>query len=294
MIGKYVVPLLFFALSLCGCSKMNRLPASTGQPYEVVLEGDTDSIVAQILTEDVPALPQPEQMFRIIRVKRGKVTSLYQKVRNRVVVDVDRRNRGYETKVRKNVNASPQTIIYIKAQNAGQLKAKLDADKLRSLLDKAEIEHLATRIKPNAEKQKEVESLFGIEMRIPKEMDAGKRDKNFVWYSNNATSGMKNLLLFKVKKTGPEHLKQQVDSVLRRNMPGETDGMFMVIPQLGERGLWEMEGDAMGGPYVMKTIEKKREMVIVIGFVYAPEMKKRNLIKQLEAVISTIKVEKKN
>ena len=105
---------------------------------------------------------------------------------------------------------------------------------------------------------------------------------------------MKNLMVFKVEKTGQVSLKQQVDSMLRTNMPGETDGMFMVIPKLSEHGLWEMEGDAMGGPYVMKTIEKKRDLVVVIGFVYAPEMKKKNLIKQLEAVISTIKEEKNN
>ena len=46
-----------------------------------------------------------------------------------------------------------------------------------------------------------------------------------------------------------------------------------------------MKGDAMGGPYVMRQAGD----VVVIGFVYAPEMKKRNLIKQLEAVLTTIK-----
>ena len=51
------------------------------------------------------------------------------------------------------------------------------------------------------------------------------------------------------------------------------------------RGLWEMKGDAMGGPYVMRT----RGSMAVIGFVYAPEKKKKILIKQLEAALSTIK-----
>ena len=92
--------------------------------------------------------------------------------------------------------------------------------------------------------------------------------------------------------------KVQIDSVLQKNMLGETDEMYMIIPRLGERGLWEMEGDAMGGPYVMKIIRRqkngkisgrKNEIIVVIGFVYAPEMKKRNLIKQLEAVLTTIR-----
>ena len=33
-----------------------------------------------------------------------------------------------------------------------------------------------------------------------------------------------------------------------------TAKMYMVIPHLSERGLWEMKGDAMGGPYVMHRI----------------------------------------
>lgn len=74
-------------------------------------------------------------------------------------------------------------------------------------------------------------------------------------------------------------------------MPGETDSMYMVLPVLSERGLWEMKGDAMGGPYVMRRIcpGKGKDEIIIIGFVYAPEMKKKILIKQLEAAISTIK-----
>lgn len=89
-------------------------------------------------------------------------------------------------------------------------------------------------------------------------------------------------------------------------MPGETDNMYMVIPHLSERGLWEMKGDAMGGPYVMHCIHKQQSQaadskakqlsssqqgynLYIIGFVYAPEMKKKILIKQLEAAISTIK-----
>ena len=74
-------------------------------------------------------------------------------------------------------------------------------------------------------------------------------------------------------------------------MPGETDSMYMTIPVLSEKGLWEMKGDAMGGPYVMRCIRLRKtgDEIIIIGFVYAPEMKKKILIKQLEAAISTIK-----
>ena len=339
-----------FVLACCKDGKGSRLPESIGQPYEVVLEGDTNRIVTAILQENVPDMPQPEPMFNIIQVRKGKLTSLYQTVRNRVVVDLDKRNRDFEVKISKDVNAAPQVIIRIKAQTAEQLKSRLDGMRLRQILDELELKHLASVIRQNVEKQKEVKRLFGLDMRIPLDMDASKKAKDFVWYSNNTNSGMKNLLIFKINSSeetpsarenhssrenlsaGGNHSsrkalsasgnlssketssgteeypsngislsladKVQIDSVLQKNMLGETDEIYMVIPRLGERGLWEMEGDAMGGPYVMKIIRRqkngkisgrKNEIIVVIGFVYAPEMKKRNLIKQLEAVLTTIR-----
>lgn len=281
---------LYF-LASCKSGKESGMPQSTGQPYEIVLEGDTDSVVANMLLADVPDIPQAEPMFQLIRVRKGKGGSLYRSIRNRVVVDVDERNHGYEVKVAKDVEASPQLVISVKAQTVRQLKERLNAEKLRGILDESELKHLASIIKPHEEKQKEVKRLFGIDMKIPVDMQSSKHGKDFLWLSNNANSGMQNLLVFKASD------KIAIDSVLKVNMVGETDAMYMQIASVSYdkaqrcslRGLWEMKGDAMGGPYVMKLIPRGREQLVVMGFVYAPEMKKRNLIKQLEAVLTTIK-----
>ena len=63
--------LLFFLASCSTGGRNGKLPKSTGIPYEVVLEGDTDSIVTKMLTEDVTGLPQPEPLCRLIQVKKG-------------------------------------------------------------------------------------------------------------------------------------------------------------------------------------------------------------------------------
>ena len=288
--------LLFLFLASCspGGGRNGKLPKSTGQPYEVVLEGDTDSIVTKILTEEVPALPQPEPLCRLIQVKKGKTHGSYLLVRTRIVVNIPAAE--FSVGLSRNENASPQTVIRISARSPQQLREKLNPEKLRQLVDEAELEHLASIIstnpsKQNREMQQLVKKNFGISMNIPAEMQASKKAKNFIWISNNASSGMKNLIIMRVKSEERRAEKQQIDSMLRTNMPGETDSMYMVIPVLAKRGLWEMKGDAMGGPYVMRHIHlgKTGDEIIIIGFVYAPEMKKKILIKQLEAAISTIK-----
>ena len=292
--------LIFLLLTSCGLTGKNRKkPASTGQPYEIVLEGDTDSIVTRILTEDVPSLPQPEPLCKLIQVKKGKTKGSYLLVRTRIIVNIT--DKDFAVKLSHDENAAPQNIIRINAHSVQQLRERLNGEKLRQIVDEAELKHLAEMIsnnpsKQNKQMQEEVKKTFGLDMKIPVSMNASKKAKDFIWISNNANTGMQNLLVMKVKSeerrmknSNAFHVnvndKAQIDSILRTNMPGETDSLYMTIPVLLERGLWEMKGDAMGGPYVMHRIHN----LYVIGFVYAPEMKKKILIKQLEAAISTIK-----
>lgn len=332
---KFPLVFLLLLIMMTGCQggRNGRLPASTGQPYEVVLEGDTANILSEILTEDVPGLPQSEPLCNVINVKRGKVQGSYLMVRTRIVVDIDQRYKKFSVQSSKDVNASPQLVIHIKAKSAEQLRATLDdknAEKLRALIDQSELQHLATIIQQNPEKQREVKRMFGIDMKIPASLDASKKTKGFLWLSNNASSGMQNLIIFRLKGNGCtepnawSYHPDDINKVLKLNILGETNNMYMQLASLEDktvsdqeteldedlittkRGLWEMKGDAMGGPYLLKVLPisngkivtprsahkqmgKIDSRIVVIGFVYAPEMKKRNLLKQLEAVLTTIK-----
>lgn len=332
MMGKKYVVFLLLAFVLYGCHQKKHAATSIGQPYEVVLEGDTDSIVRNILTEDVPSLPQPEPMFNIIQVKKGKVQGSYRIVRTRIVVDIDPRYKGFSAKSNKDEDASPQLVLRIKAKSVVQLrdmfydrdgKLNNNAEQLRSAINQSELEHLVSIIQQNPEKQREIKRMFGLDMKIPTSLDASKKAKGFLWLSNNASSGMQNLIIFRLRGNGCSDSNCwtynlcEINKVLKQQMLGETNDMHMRLVCQDEvrerdenllstkRGLWDMKGDAMGGPYLMKVLpmsngkiatprsyhEQTGEIdsrIVVIAFVYAPEMKKRNLIKQLEAVLMTI------
>ena len=145
--------LLFLFLASCSPEggRNRKLPKSTGQPYEVVLKGDTDSIVTKILTEEVPALPQPEPLCRLIQVKKGKIHDSYLLVRTRIVVNIPAAE--FSVRLSRNENASPQTVIRISARSLQQLREKLNPEKLRQLVDETELEHLASIISTNPSKQ---------------------------------------------------------------------------------------------------------------------------------------------
>ena len=57
------------------------------------------------------------------------------------------------------------------------------------------------------------------------------------------------------------------------------------------RGLWELENDFMGGPFVNYTLvdEKRNKVITLDGYVYAPNAPKRDLMIQMEALIYSLK-----
>jgi len=66
------------------------------------------------------------------------------------------------------------------------------------------------------------------------------------------------------------------------------DGMFS--SQI--KGLWEMHDDYMGGPFFSMTVydEARQRIVTVEGYAYAPYFGKREYIREVEAVIKTMRL----
>jgi len=99
--------------------------------------------------------------------------------------------------------------------------------------------------------------------------------------------------------------------MLKKYVGGENPGSYMstelqVLPTFRSfklngtytaelRGLWKVEGDFMGGPFISisQLDESKNRVVTVEGFVYAPKYNKRNYVRQLEAILYSLKLNAK-
>ena len=94
---------------------------------------------------------------------------------------------------------------------------------------------------------------------------------------------------------------------MRANIPGEHPGSHMATNHefcdvtnmdiqghyvQEARGLWEMTGEAMGGPFVAHSqVDTVNNRVIVVeGFVYAPDKMKRTMLRRLEAALYTLRL----
>lgn len=327
---------------LVACTGSNGvLPPSGGRLYEVLLVGDHEGLVRQMLTADVEGLPQSEPSFDVSVVDSARFDASLRLSRNIVMVNVDptvytKPHVGYE----KNVWAKPQMVIRVGTPSLSQLRrnAPAIASALRTLLNRAEINKTLAmmRHKRNTKAEQAIRQRFGVDLWIPVDMVASKQGENFVWLSNNATAAMQNIVVYRVPTLSPTvsavnaevaRFVAQRNEVLGRAIKGETDSMWMTTveptvdrrlvfknaddrslwlnqkslqhaPMTIYRGLWEMRGDDMGGPFVSRVllpIDSARatkadgKAVVVEGFVFAPGQKKRNAMHRLEAVLYTLR-----
>ena len=161
--------------------------------------------------------------------------------------------------------------------------------------------------KKTAELAKEI---FDCEFHAPEEIKSYKKGENFFWTSSNGASGMVNICMYSYPYEGPQTFNKQYvlakrDSVMAVNIPGTLPSMHMATDTmctfvkpiavhnqyaLEARGLWYMENDGMGGPFVSHSrVDTTRNIVIVVeGFVFAPEKMKRGLMRRLEGSLYTL------
>lgn len=311
----HLLSLLAAAFVLNGCGRDAVLPDSGGRPYEVVVSGKENALKELVVNElTVPSqgLPQDESQFDVTNVAElNRFTLLSRNIVE--VVESKSLKDDAQLSYSKNVNAQPQMIIRITMPAGGNRPKNLKSigRTLRMLLANAEMNREAARLTRfnNAKNGELVKKQFGFTILVPQEMKWSKQGKQFIWLSNNAPRGMQNICIYVVKggrNISTERLIELRDSVMKINIKGETDRMYMQtdrnVPVITERtsvrkcavlimrGLWEMKNYAMGGPFVSHIIRKGDNIVITEAFVFAPEMSKRNLIRQSEAALYTLNI----
>lgn len=312
----------FVVLGVTSCrnGKNPMLARSGGAPFEVLVvcsdslwNSTSGRALYNILDADVEGLPQPESQFKISHASPDNYNQITRLARNIVIVSADA-SLYTSTKVRyeKNVYAQPQMIVYVNTPSGHTMLRDMNkiGNTVTTLLNRAEINAEIDVLgdRHHIKYGQLIKRMFDVNLWIPADMRSIKKGKDFVWISDNATSGMRSICIYSYPMDGKmtqRQIMEKRDSVMRRNIPGETDGMYMhtvaasvkckLTKENGHRiyiarGLWEMTGDAMGGPFVSHSVvdSAHRRIIVAEGFVYAPEMKKRNKIRMLEAALYTL------
>jgi len=316
------VGLLLLTFLLTSCKKEMVIPRASGRPYEVmVVIPDQDWQAKQgralfaVLDTDIPGLPQPERSFHISQVDPKRFDQILNIFRNIIIVDINKQIYSKTTmKFTRDKYAMEQIVLTIQSPSADDF-ADFCFDHGQDIIDfltKMEMNRLIKELKDKYSKKTAelAKEIFDCELHVPDEIKSYKKGENFFWTSSNGASALVNICMYSYPYEGPETFNKQYvlakrDSVMAVNIPGTLPSMHMATDTmctfvkpivvhnqyaLEARGLWYMENDGMGGPFVSHSrVDTTRNLVIVVeGFVFAPEKMKRGLMRRLEGSLYTL------
>lgn len=274
--------------------------------------------IRSVFAKPVFVLPQNEPMQDVMFSSESNFTSTLSAMRNILLVTVDP-----NTYTRPSVNvvrdhyAKGQVILHARAESLSSFYKLLHVrgEQLSKFLYKEELKRWEDFLEgtySSAFARIVEDSIGGVTINVPVEMEYIQTSKDFLWASNMNQRKRMDVVVYtfpyRDKSTFTvDYLIHKRDSVMAKNIKGQYEGSYMttekgVMPSfLGYndrgaytaevRGLWAMEGDMMGGPFVMYAVIDNggKRVVVAEAFVYAPGDKKRNLLLYPEAALRTLR-----
>ena len=325
---RKIFPVLLILLSAVSCknSQTVLLPAVTGNAGDVILvlnEVYWKSAVGEefrkILEADQVGLPQPEPLFNVMQIPHDAFGNVFKSQRNILVAKISPDFKEPKIIVQKDLWAKPQIVVNIVADSDSSMVKLLreNSVKLVNFLNNMERKRLMDNYKKNQQLnlKLKLEKEHHIDLTIPNGYRLAVDSSDFIWLEQDMGDIVQGVLVYfypyKDKNTFTlDYLMKKRDEFMKKYVPGEIAGSYMTtehefkpvmteykIKDLGivaqMRGLWKMKnGISMGGPFVsLSIIDVPRDRVVTVeGFVFAPGKKKINLLRQVEAVVYSIKI----
>ena len=307
---------------MASCSSGNEKKSAVkgkvqSAPYELLVVANKDWLkteagqkLVEIVEAPISGLPQREGNFRVTYVNPEAFKGVFQFYANILVVKVDMKHEESRMTLEKDLYARPQVVEGLYAPTDWAFVRLLEAHKKDILRHFNENEFARERKflekNYNGTVMAQVKKQFGVSINVPQDVDDMKIGENFLWASASKKDFQQNVCIYTLPWSNNLSFEDVRDSVMKVNIPGdredqwmETDRRTVMIDDITRtdllvaRGLWDMRNDAMGGPFVsycyVDTIRNR--FLIVEGFVFAPDKKKRPIIRQLEAALQTMTFE---
>lgn len=303
------------------------LPPSSGKYGEVLIvidtvyeNGKSGEAINKIFFQALDGLPQQESQFRASTVPSRAFKSILQRSRNILKLNIKKTNKT-DVKIVRDVWAKNQLMIQISAstdEDAARVLMK-NLETIRNYFNEEEVSRLQGYFKKNNQKVL-TDSLIEkkhIEITIPTGFVKMQEKEQGVWYKIEKKVGqhqiIQGILIYTLPYSSDSvfssnYLINNRDKFCSDFIQGTRDSSYMQvysefaplekeinlngIYSIEYRGLWNMKNDFMGGPFVHYTLvdEKRNRVINLDGFVFAPKFNKREYLREVEAILKTVKI----
>ena len=320
---------LIFAISMvfASCSESTkRVERSFGGTSEILLvtqnddqwDGQIGEAVREYFEEYQYGLPQPEKTFKVAHININAFDDMFKKYRNIIIAEINSELQNPIVEEQVDWKAAPQYVMKIKAKDRATWVNAFNSNKddLKKKFEKNERARLLNFFRPdaNVEAMEELKKTYGFTMIIPKGYYIAINQDDFTWIRKEEKDKSLGLIIYQLPYTSTNDLSEErimakTDSVTKKYIFGDAEGSYMELDKkfvkpvfkavpdftagfaVEMRGQWSTVGDYMGGPYVSYTIvnPEANKLVCIEGFIYYPNKDKRDLLRQLESIIWSLK-----
>ncbi|MBL85433.1 MAG: DUF4837 domain-containing protein [Winogradskyella sp.] len=319
---------LLFCLLLTACGDKkeedNRifLPESNGNLNSISVvvdndlwEGSIGENIRKIFAAPLNGLPVDEPMFKLRQIPPQVFDGFA--TRSRIILKIEKANLTPTTKIANNAFAKPQTVAVVGGKTNEEIISQLQENKAKIIdaFNKEEVKEKQRRIKLDLLDVSAIQKKMGFSVNIPSAYRIAKAEDDFFWIRKNLSNSKTIELMFyevpletitEGDSTVVDIIKMR-DHITKTKIPGE-DGIYMAVedayapamfetiidnkPAYEVRGIWEMKGFTMAGPFITYAIEDKvnKRFLIADGYVYAPSLRKAEYVFELESMIKSIKI----
>ncbi len=324
--------LIGFFLLTTGCDSTVKtgdgngriLPNITGGAGEVLVvvdkyiwDGHSGELLKDILQEEFPGLPQSEPLFDVTQITASSFDNMFRFHRSVVLITLNETAEEGAVRYRKNVWASPQIVVQVEARNSTELEKVLknNEQRIQNFLIQYDRRRLTESY--SASRDQEIQKIMAenhhIRLGIPRGYNIDVSTENYTSVSIETPDFSQVLHVFEYPAESDSELQsgrllENRNAFTKKHVKGPDDKSFMttsmVYPPIFYdvkrdgmniveiRGLWDLEGGYMGGPFISHSVfdEQRKRVVTVEGYVYYPNQKKRTKIRQLEAMLYSLEI----
>lgn len=235
-----------------------------------------------------------------------------------LVVPIDQDSTGPSIATANDVYARPQSIAYLRADSptaAASYISNAENVVLRYFLERNRNAQILTNKNfKDLKLQNVVSEKFDVNIILTpgyREAVLPEGDDDFMWLDFNGSIARMGILIYTNPYLDQEMFSKEAiierrNEMLKKYVQGDKDSSYMtteieLLPSVKSinfrgsyavemRGLWKMQNDFLGGPFISLTVldEKNNRLVTVEGFVSAQATEKRDYMRQVEAIVYSL------
>ena len=280
--------------------------------------GQMGQSVRDFFEQEQYGLPQPEKNFKVAHINLDALNDMFKKHRNLIIAKIDKDIKNPLVETQRNLDSEPQFVIRITASSPESWVRAFETQKdgLKLIFDDNERKRFQEYFRPMTDSKlvAQLKNKFGISMNVSEGYVIAANGDNCVWLLKRGEDKDMSFVIYELpyKDTADLNLNNIIkvrDSIVQKYIPGPIDGSYMTTDKefvkpvskalpdfpagyaVETRGMWNVVGDFMGGPFVSYSIVDPTSSKIVTaeGWIYYPNKEKRDLLRQQESILYSLK-----